>query len=1290
MVRMMRDLVQVEGNFKPSVQLPNDFLNEDYNRHFVESYIPTQETLDIFLQIRDSLQPHSEQRARLFSGTYGTGKSDLMLMIANYVTRSSQDPLLAPFFKRLRHLNDAKAEAIYQARMDKPPFLLVLLQADTAVTFSSFVLDGLAKSLDKVGQSELLGLTYYKAALDLIDSWEHNWPDNIRRLNEELEANYGRSLNQLRHDLSGPHADTALDIFRPAAFQATGMPFHPNAVIQRPSEAFTNVAKKLASSKYCGIFVIADEFTHLLKKLADTPTALDSKAIDNLAEAAVRSGQYQLHFYTVSLESFASAQGSTKASQAALERTGGRFTTHDLRSQNMEELISASIAKLVPVERLFQSIVGQFDDLLNFTMKLWNGRAIGRKDREWLNETVIRGCFPLHPLTTYCLPRLNAVLAQNERTMFSFIWDRSRGLGRFIEETSGEVSANGWLPLLSLDKLFAYFEANLKEKRPDLLMAYQQASSTLSTNQLDNGLEGRLLRALVMLEVAEGDSSLRANHELLRHALALAPSQGVEVSIALTQLEQNGIAYPSQSGYYQLVKPGRTNPLELRRLIQQRSQELTGSPIELLNAQYRPNDIYAERYNSERGTVRQLTARFVSLAELSNPSALVQAIDDRDALLWYVIATSEQELDQARTTALQLTRLNDQLVIAVPQQPTDLVLRFQRLRALKDLRASSNYASSDYQDLLIDSGLVGKDFITAFNEVLKQIDQPSKFDWFRSGRSVSVNTPANLSTLATTVMNEVFSATPTHKIPQHLKSTGKSKYLRDALDQILQEEILLAERKKSATDSILIDGAGELGLIYYLDKKGAFKVYHACPPDRQQKYSYKVWQEIHEHLRAGTLWSNIVEELLKRPYGLYPSVLEIFTAAFYRYNRDYLEVYLTVGASSHPIDITGDTIIDMIETPNRYAVRFQPLTELQYKFLRGFVERALYPNRENRNLPRDGAVSLRNSVAMLLRHWIRKIPNIPRQTSTDELASVLQGVPSKDLQVCKLLIDIAFRPDDAATAADLLDILPTQLGLPKDSSIWTYTDLDQALAYLESACQYLQKFPKIFESHMAWQIAQQFGLSEPTKDLNDVLRAAERWRKETVGDVQIIHLGGSPDGRDLLRFLEDRPYSFEQVFLNALASRWVKVPFQEWRDISIKNEYLQHLAQAKSAVEEAVELLLLPAKNKTVAPVETKQLQLQPTYKSTNPIPVPPFESKLDIATKPNLVTPSPTISNETQVLDRISPVEKPSVHEQTPTDTYSIVVDQAFAKIKSIIDSLSPKDQRQLWEYLVQEYDPR
>ena len=55
MTQMMRDMVEVQGGFKPSVQLPRDCFDEESNRHFIETYIPTEEILDIFMRVRDSL-----------------------------------------------------------------------------------------------------------------------------------------------------------------------------------------------------------------------------------------------------------------------------------------------------------------------------------------------------------------------------------------------------------------------------------------------------------------------------------------------------------------------------------------------------------------------------------------------------------------------------------------------------------------------------------------------------------------------------------------------------------------------------------------------------------------------------------------------------------------------------------------------------------------------------------------------------------------------------------------------------------------------------------------------------------------------------------------------------------------------------------------------------------------------------------------------------------------------------------------------------------------------------------
>ncbi len=1316
MTRKMRELVEVQGGFKPSVQLPRDFFDEQLNRHFVESYIPTQEILDIFMSLRDSLQPNSEQRARSFVGTYGTGKSDLMLMIANYVTRSSDDPLLAPFFERLRHLNHAQAEAIYKARLGKSPFLLVLLQADTAVTFSSFVLTGLADSLKAQSLENLLTNTYYQAALKQIEEWKVGYPETIKRLSEVLENDYGRTLNQLKSDLKSSRGDSALQVFRPAAQKASGTPFQPTAVIERPSEAFADVAKKVvANGEYSGIFVIADEFTHLLQKLGESSTAADSKGIDNLAEAAVRSVSNQLHFYVVSLQSFASAQGSTQVAQAALERSGGRFSQHELRSLNTEELISASIAKLISPDRLFDNAEKQRDDLLTLAMRLWGSRITGKTDREWVQKTIVQGCFPLHPLATYCLSRLNAVLAQNERTMFSFIWDADRGLNHFIQEANGDAS-NGWISLLSLDKLFGYFESNLTEKRPDLLKAYQDASQTLSAQQIETGIEGRLLRALVMLDVASGDANLRADRELLRHALSLSTSKMSEVAAALSQLEQVGIAYPSQSGHYQLVKPGRANPLELRSQIDRKAQgDNRQSPIILLNSLHKPHDVEAQDYNKERKSARHLITRFVSPAELSSSASLTQSLQENDGLLWYVVAASESELEQARSTALQLTRQHDQLVVAVPRNPTDLIVRFQRKRALEELRESENYKTSDYQELLMDSGLVGKDYLTAFQQALQLFEQPSKLEWFRGDRTVTVNTPGHLNSLATTVMSDVFSKTPTHRQSQHLKSNGKSKVLENALDKILQAQCQLPdkkEKKKTAEEAILIDGACELGLLHHVKKEGGYDTYEVCVPTRLKKNSNEIWLLLEERLRQNTPWSEIVATLARRPYGLYPSILQLFIAAFYRYNRDYLEIYTTTASGSsgsalaqQPIDAIGKTIVEMVESPAKFVVRYQPLTETQRLFLRGLAERALYPGRAVRSQPGETA-SFRNQIAALLRKWTNDICPVARQASQVELASILKDITSETISASVALMEVASLPTISETAEALLNSLPIDLGLHSDSSQWTETELDETLTMLENTCQQLSKVGKKFKAYMAWQISQVFGVTEWRNDWNDTLTAAQKWRAELVGGLRPTDLAGNPAARDLLYVLDDDPSSFEQAFLNALASRWGLLPFDGWPAISTRDEYLQRLSEAKTAAEAKAEELgrsspitPTPSTIATTSPVNpTKSPASSKSSKTVTSSPASTKSGSLAKSSATGTTTTARATTNYStttkKTLTRAS--ESSSIGDASVVkelnngaDTNG-AVDRAFTQIQAIFESISPQEQYALWQRLKEEYDPQ
>ena len=173
--------------------------------------------------------------------------------------------------------------------------------------------------------------------------------------------------------------------------------------------------------------------------------------------------------------------------------------------------------------------------------------------------------------------------------------------GQNLKEADLKTS-DGWLNLLSLDGLFPYFEMNIKERRLDLYFLYQQAESKLLPEQVDDGLEGRLLRSLVLLGVTSGDPHLRTNRELLQQALALPPAHSSELLAALGRLEQAGIVYLTQAGYYQLVQQGQANPHELRSIIERYSQEVITSPMALLNEQYKPTNVTATVNTSLRST----------------------------------------------------------------------------------------------------------------------------------------------------------------------------------------------------------------------------------------------------------------------------------------------------------------------------------------------------------------------------------------------------------------------------------------------------------------------------------------------------------------------------------------------------------------------------------------------------------------------------------------------------------------------------------------------------------------
>jgi hypothetical protein len=109
----------------------------------------------------------------------------------------------------------------------------------------------------------------------------------------------------------------------------------------------------------------------------------------------------------------------------------------------------------------------------------------------------------------------------------------------------------------------------------------------------------------------------------------------------------------------------------LRRRITDRAQSLAGVGVEMLQANYGPEAVIAAEYNRKRGSHRKLNAYFMSPVLLRSSHRLKQELDadqNRDGLLWYVVAATDGERAEAQSLARDLTEQHARLVVAVPNE----------------------------------------------------------------------------------------------------------------------------------------------------------------------------------------------------------------------------------------------------------------------------------------------------------------------------------------------------------------------------------------------------------------------------------------------------------------------------------------------------------------------------------------------------------------------------------------------------------------------------------------------
>lgn len=702
--------MDTHGQFRSDVQL-SDYEDPTLNRDLLRHYIFTirapstfgaahrsVSARDVLDQLKTAFSFRGENRIALIAN-YGHGKSHLALVLANFFARPAGSEEVRTVLERLQQAlnNPAQWVGYREFKDSRGEFLVVRLQGDAINDLQEGFLGALEKALGEHEATRTVEIPFwYRQA----QAWLQTLSGQTREKADAFLARYSTDLPSL---VTALRRQGSYALVRELAKHVTGMYPDFGRDVNLEELVIWAVDEVCKPRGLGGLLILFDEFSLFLQKYMAALTV--GKLQELLNGVSKRQGQSAfLAFSQQDVDTIADTYGQgqrredvrKELERLPKDRRARLFSLMEgvldayLRQDDaawttwmQQPVVKGALAQAR--ETLYQYFSKRYDDTLK-----WNV--------EVTEKTIVRGCFPLHPLTTAILSSHNfeSGTGESPRTALEFVrrsWESARD--------QPAQHPNGKPSFVYATALVDYFEERISRKWYETYRTALEQSPIPLTDAHRAVLKGLLLEQSVAdldrLKLTKGDQL-----DLLSDLCGLDRDQ---LKVLLREMsDARVILYDRDRGMSSLMPAGMRSP-ETEKIIQNAVDEIPidRTLMEKTSARLPTLEIEQEFGNAADWAPRQLmlTAELFNVEELRKAirfySIGYNAIEEgsRGLVIW-LIALNEEEKLYFRQTAQSI--LDDALgdaghphpvVVVLPRQATPgLVTGAQRLRALDSLRTS--------------------------------------------------------------------------------------------------------------------------------------------------------------------------------------------------------------------------------------------------------------------------------------------------------------------------------------------------------------------------------------------------------------------------------------------------------------------------------------------------------------------------------------------------------------------------------------------------------------------------
>lgn len=664
---MYSDKISINKNFQSSINLDFDLGSAKK----ISEYIPTSDICDVLKIYIKAFLYDTNDKATILVGPYGKGKTFLLLVLSYLAGQKKKDKTYLDLIEKIKCVDSELYKLIKEYEKKKLSLLPVIISSNYDNINQAFMI-ALNDALNREKITNVVPKTVYSVCVELITKWEKDKKHNADVISV-CEKKFKTSLRDLKRGLQ-EYSEESYEKFRLLYnCVTTGLEFNPlinNDIVS----IYSDVNNELSKHGYSGMLVIFDEFSKFIE--GSSTLMHDLKTIQDFAEKAVRSDHdRQLHLCCVthkSLDLYHS--GGTKTD--AFKTVEGRFKEIKF-NRSLEEnyqIISAAIRN----EKCLTAIKNYIKKNEEFYSRVSQCQPFVGQDYEEL----FSGCFPLNPITVYSLIQLSEIVAQNERTLFTFICDTDdNSFNSFVRNNDFK---NG---LFNVDKIYDYFSSLLqKEERNSIRSIWYRTEATLS--RVEDIDERRMIKALsVILMIGDND---RFAPSLENLSLAIGISSDSAEAVVQRLIEKHYLRQNIINGFVSFATSNSKEIEEqIQLLIKTRAKSFSIDEIaeEIDDTKY----VLPRRHNEENKISRYYNVVYITDDELDviNSFDLLHERFSADGLLVRVIRRKQT----VKRVEEKVRRINDpKTIVCIPAQKIDKFFDDELLRyaSLKEIIKAGN------------------------------------------------------------------------------------------------------------------------------------------------------------------------------------------------------------------------------------------------------------------------------------------------------------------------------------------------------------------------------------------------------------------------------------------------------------------------------------------------------------------------------------------------------------------------------------------------------------------------